>query len=363
MAALVSRAVSSVGLVCLLVSVGGFDYDPCLDRSLIFGAQYDGPSDQFAAHATLDVMYPAIRIRNETVSYPYPRILTDDVSVEVDFLRRQRNFTRLLRDSASNVSNVSVVYDCYLSESSCDLTCMFGDRYVKGVAGKVKSSTLGDPEVAELCAKGHETSLLYGVWEALRVRWMGVCEYLKSRKDAMAMSFRYDPERRRVLCSVRIDVPIGCSLFIRDENLDGVVVPGFCVARKNESSSGSLEYRLEVTDREDLLTCSMMNGFEEKVLNLRVTDRTTPFPTSVSEESDLEDGRTERPAEPRTDPGAHFGLVVGLPCACLFALAIVFWRFWKRSSPCASDRLLERTSSRGAYRTTGANEREPRDSR
>lgn len=336
MPALASRWIPFVGLICVLTSADDIDYHSvCSDRILILRARYAHPSDRFSGYVSLDVTFAVIEVSNASVEYSYPRLPVGDARIEIDFLRRQREFMRLLQMKLPNVSNVSVSYSCYLAfDFSCDLICVFDDKYVRGSEWKVTGSNIDDDAVADLCAKGHLTSLLRNAWEEVRTRWHGVCAEIEKRRDQMTISFRYDPRRRSALCNVSLVDPVSCRMII--ENLDARATdPKFCKPRGDATVGVAREYPIEIAKREVVLTCLVSTDFIEKTKSLRLTNRSEDF-------GDFEVSGDGFPAEPVAECGADLGLIVGLSCAAFCATVIVLL-LWRRRR---GSRSLTRTTRR-----------------
>lgn len=335
-----------IGLLCLLASVSGNQYQPCLDRDLVLGLRYVPATGDFTGYVSLDNTLSAIVIENDTVVHIHPQLRLDDVRREINFTASQRNFSRVLCGTLMNVSVCSIVYTCNFGESSCDVTCVFDDKYVKGTRGKPTSSYVDDPQVASLCAEGHGLSTLYDAWEDVLGRWKKLCAYFEGRGDRVAMSFRYDPGRRLTLCNFSLEDPVTCMVVIRIEGSD-VAGPSFCKRRGDMGSGIVVEYPIE-TDREVVLTCTAISTFVQNQVSLTVPNRTySPKPGS-SEGF----GPTEGPAEPRTSHGTGLGLSVGFPCAFLLAAVVVVLLFRRRLGL----RVCDRTFPRVAYRTADGHE-------
>lgn len=341
----------SVGLLCVLVSVSGYEYRPCLDRYLVVGARYDLSTEKFTGYVSLDNTFPVIEIENETVGHVFPQVRLDDVRLEINVTKNQKDFIRSLCQLVSDASGCSVVYDCHFTESSCDVMCMFGKKYVKRIQGRATSSDVTDRRVLDLCAKGYGLSTLHDAWKDILGYWQRLCAYFEARKERMTVSFRYDSSRRLVLCTVSLEDPIICRAIIKNEAHRDVAGPVFCTWRGDVGSGLVLEYPIEM-DHDVVLTCFVSSDFIEKRVSLRVSNRTYSPTPGLSEELSSEDGSAEGPAESTTRHDANLSLVVGLPCAIFLASAVAVLLFRKRLGL----RVCERTFSRVAYRTAGGYE-------
>lgn len=334
----VSRGVSVLGLTCVLISASFIDHErPCTGRIVLFRARYGSLTADFKGFVSLDVTFSLIVIKDDAVRYSYSGLPVGDSQVEIEFIKRQKNFTRLLSARSPDATNVSVTYGCDLDvDFSCDTLCMFDNKYVRGSDWQPTGSNIDDEALAEFCAKGYGTAILRDAWEAIRARWIALCTYLQARRDRLTVSFRYDSQRRTALCDASPEDPISCRMTIRRPD-SRETDPIFCRPRGSATSGVSFEYPIQDPDRKVSLTCVVATDFVEKRASLEVTDRV--------EDSD----RLEITAAPVADRGDDLGLIVGLSCVAMFATATVAVLVWRR-------RTGPRSPDRMTYRIAVANE-------
>lgn len=321
------------------------DSSPCEGGMVIFQARYTPSVDGFSGFIELTDTVALVWIGNVSVSYPYPQLRLNDTSVEVNFTRRQEGTLRELHRRLPGVSSLEISYYCDLTEDFlCDAVCIFDDEEID-LTVEDGSGDGEDSELRELCKKKAGLAFLRRSWEKIWPHWQNVCLYLETQKPIRTnVTFRYHARDGEVRCRVSVAEPVRCKARIYNGTKALASAP--CEQHADASVGASVAYRVRGGDG--------LTGFVCEVMGDMIND------TIVSLDPNPEPS-TDAPSRPsstdgalayRADDGVGIGLTVGLPVTVLVVATVLVVIFRRRLGLWTLDRIVNRATSRFAYRLT-----------
>lgn len=316
---------------------------PCEGGTVIFQAWSTSPGDGFSGLIELTDTVPLVRIDNVSVSCPYPQLRLNDTSVEVNFTRLQEGTLRELRRRLPDASSLGISYYCDLTEDFlCDAICIIDgeelDLTIEGGSGDSE-----DAELREICKKKEGIAFLQRAWEKIWRRWRDVCLYLETQRPVRTnVTFRYRADDREVCCRVSVAEPVLCR--VRIYNGTRALASASCAQRGDASVGASVGYRVGGTDALTGFVCDVTGD----MINVTIVPLDLDFSTTTPSRVDFTDGSLAY----RADGDVGVRLTVGLLSAVLIVAAVLTVAFRKRLGLWTLDRIVNRATSRFAYRLT-----------
>lgn len=300
---------------------------PCKETALVFDLMYVPRDNTRRGFVGLQNSFPAVLAVNGSVVRTHPCLSGENVSVELSFVERQAVTVRDLRAAVPSASIVDVSYHCELRNYlSCMVVCRFGGDYVQFFNGRMYRGTKRHEGVERVCSTQRGVSIIGGGWTKIAKRWSDLCAAMERRESPSKVSFRYDPDRRAVICDVSLFDPVEC--LVRIVNDTRIVTSADCTQRRDLTVGVAISHRVERPEDADPLACLVSGEFFSDVTTSleprnRSDDRVALSTVGPGPEDVPKGGQDG-------DRGVGTGPIVGVTCAVTIVVAVTIFAWMCR---------------------------------
>lgn len=174
--------------------------------------------------------FPLIKTVDGNVTQVAPWINLTRMSLELNFTAEQRTPLTLLINQ-TNLTSVSVTYQCNITYFNCTVSCSFAEQTVERV--NEESNLLGT-EGSSLCTEGYHLSDLRNQSDRLELKWTKMCDYLVTMqiKDQALAYMRYT-DNETIQCDFNTTVPLRYNITLHGTNLTDV--EQICTQNENQT--------------------------------------------------------------------------------------------------------------------------------